>query len=40
MALRDLDMVATAHEESAGTGQKIDFSQLTMFSDEHEEQAR
>jgi putative transposase len=35
-----LDMVATAHEESAGTGQKIDFSQLAMFADEHEEQAR
>ena len=34
-----LSMVATAHEESAGTGQKIDFSQLAMFSDEHEEQS-
>ncbi|MGO9332464.1 MAG: DDE-type integrase/transposase/recombinase [Acidimicrobiales bacterium] len=35
-----LDMVATAHEESAGTGQKIDFAQLAMFADEHEEQAK
>jgi putative transposase len=34
-----LDMVATAHEESAGTGQKIDFAQLAMFQDEHEEQS-
>jgi putative transposase len=34
-----LCMVATAHEESAGTGQKIDFAQLAMFSDEHEEQS-
>jgi len=34
-----LDMVATAHEESAGTGQKIDFAQLAMFCDEHEEQS-
>jgi len=32
-------MVATAHEESAGTGQKIDFAQLAMFCDEHEEQS-
>jgi len=32
-------MVATAHEESAGTGQKIDFAQLAMFQDEHEEQS-
>ena len=34
-----LSMVATAHEESAGTGQKIDFAQLAMFQDEHEEQS-
>ena len=34
-----LDMVATTHEESAGTGQKIDFAQLAMFCDEHEEQS-
>jgi len=30
-----LGMVAAAHEESAGTGAKIDFSQLQMFGDEH-----
>jgi len=35
-----LSMVATAHEESAGTGEKIDFSQLVMFSDQDEEQTR
>jgi putative transposase len=34
-----LSMVATAHEESAGTGQKIDFAQLAMFQDEHEGQS-
>jgi len=32
-----LGMVAAAHEESAGTGQKIDFSQLSMFDDSDEE---
>jgi hypothetical protein len=30
-------MVASAHEEAAGTG-SIDFSQLQMFSTEEEEQ--
>ncbi len=35
-----LSMVATAHEEAAGTGEKIDFSQLVMFSDQDEEQAK
>jgi len=34
-----LKMVATVHEESAGTGQKIDFSQLAMFADTDEEQS-
>jgi putative transposase len=34
-----LKMVATVHEESAGTGQKIDFSQLAMFADKDEEQS-
>jgi len=32
-----LGLVEAAHEESAGTGQKIDFSQLGMFSTEEEE---
>ncbi len=32
-----LGMVAAAHEESAGTGGKIDFSQLAMFADQNEE---
>ena len=32
-----LGMVAAAHEESAGAGQKIDFSQLSMFGDFDEE---
>ena len=32
-----LGMVAAAHEESAGTGGKIDFSQLAMFADQDEE---
>ena len=35
-----LDMVATAHEESAGTGQKIDFSQLAMFETSTRRRAR
>ena len=35
-----LDMLASAHEGSAGTGEKIDFSQLVMFSDQDEEQTR
>jgi len=30
-------MVAAAHEEAAGTGGKIDFSQLAMFADQDEE---
>jgi len=34
-----LKMVATVHEESAGTGQKIDFSQLAMFAENNEEQS-
>ena len=34
-----LDMVASAHEGSAGTGEKIDFSQLAMFADQSEEQS-
>jgi len=32
-----LGMVAAAHEEAAGTGGKIDFSQLAMFADQDEE---
>ena len=28
-----LELVAAAHDESAGTGQKIDFSQLAMFAE-------
>jgi len=35
-----LGMVAAAHEEAAGTGGKIDFSQLAMFFDQDEEQAK
>jgi putative transposase len=34
-----LNMVASVHEESAGTGHKVDFSQLAMFEDNHEEQS-
>ena len=34
-----LKMVATVHEESAGTGQKIDFSQLAMFAEKDKEQS-
>jgi putative transposase len=34
-----LGMVAAAHEEAAGTGQKIDFSQLAMFVDNDKEQS-
>jgi hypothetical protein len=29
-----LGLVCQAHEESTGTGQKIDFSQLQMFAGE------
>ncbi len=36
-----LGLVAAAHDEAAGTGQKIDFSQLDMFADpDIEEQTR
>jgi putative transposase len=35
-----LGMVAAAHDEQAGTGQKIDFAQLDMFGADAEEQAR
>jgi putative transposase len=35
-----LNMVAAAHEEAAGTGQKIDFSQLAMFGPDAEEDAK
>ncbi|HXZ62892.1 MAG TPA: DDE-type integrase/transposase/recombinase [Acidimicrobiales bacterium] len=35
-----LGMVAAAHDEEAGSGQKADFSQLDMFGDENEEEAR
>jgi len=35
-----LNMVAAAHEEAAGTGQKIDFSQLEMFGVDSEEDAK
>ena len=35
-----LQMVAQAHEEEAGTGKKIDFSQLEMFAHEQEEEER
>ena len=31
-----LGLVAAAHEEEAGTGQKIDFTQLGMFPAEEE----
>jgi putative transposase len=34
-----LGLVASAHEESAGTGQKVDFSQLAMFGENHEEES-
>ena len=34
-----LGMVAAAHEEQAGTGQKIDFAQLAMFAGEDAEEA-
>ncbi len=33
-----LNLVAAAHEEAAGTGVKIDFTQLAIFElDDHEE---
>ena len=35
-----LGLVAAAHEEAAGTGQKIDFAQLQMFEGENEEEAK
>jgi putative transposase len=35
-----LGLVAAAHEEAAGTGQKIDFAQLAMFKGENEEEAK
>ena len=35
-----LRMVAAAHDEEAGTGQKPDFAQLDMFGAEDEEQAQ
>jgi len=35
-----LGLVAAAHESSAGTGEKIDFTQLAMFADESAEEDR
>ena len=35
-----LHMVAAAHDEEAGTGQKAAFAQLDMFGDEDEDEAR
>ena len=35
-----LGLVAAAHEEAAGTGQKVDFAQLQIFEGENEEETR